>query len=323
MATMAEVAARAGVSIATVSRVLAGKSVGEPYAGRVRQAAEDLAYEPDRTARSLRRRYSDLVALVVPDIENPFFTAIARGVEATARGAGLSVVLCNSDDDDATERHYLSIAAAENMAGVILAPATTEPALDALLGKGRAVVVIDRAVAAPVDQVVLDNQAVGRVTTARLIAGGARRIGCITGPEHTVTARDRATGWSDALAAAGLAAEPGMLEHSDFRVDGGRAAMAALLERPDPPDAVVATNNLVGVGALQELSARGLHPQIALGVVGDLPHATHDLTDVVQTPLYPRDLGTRAAQTFLDRLASGDAPATHLVLDPSSPATDA
>lgn len=322
MATMAEVAALAGVSTATVSRVLAGKSVRAPYAERVREAAERLAYEPDRTARSLRRRYSDLLALVVPDVENPFFTAVARGVEDTAREAGLSVVLCNSDDDAAQERRYLAIAAAENMAGVILAPATTEPALAALVGKNRAVVVIDRSVPAEVDQVVFDNVAIGRAATERLIEGGAERIACITGPRRTVTARDRATGWRRALRAAGLEAPAGFLRHANYRVDGGRDAMTALLDRGDPPDAVLATNNLVGVGALQVLAPLDVEDDSALpigvGVIGDLPYATHDPRGVDQTSLRPRELGVRAARMFLERLGGDTSPARRVVLDPAA-----
>ncbi len=101
MTRIVDVARHAGVSTATVSRVLNGKTVRPELAAAVRAAVEDLGYAPDRTARSLRRRSSDVVALVLPDVENPFFTAVARGVEDVAQQAGYSVVLCNTDDDPA------------------------------------------------------------------------------------------------------------------------------------------------------------------------------------------------------------------------------
>lgn len=315
MATIAEVARRAGVSTATVSRVLNGKRVDPAYAAAVRTAADELGYTPDRTARSLRRRCSDVVALVLPDIENPFFTALARGVEDVAQDAGFSVVLCNSDDDPAKEARYLDIAVGDNMAGVVLAPASATPDLGPLRQRGRTVVVVDRPVPDPVDQVCLDNVGLGRVATARLLAAGRRRIACVTGPVEVSTAVDRAQGWRQALAAAGVEPEPGLLVHANFRVDGGREALAALLDRHPRPDAVLATNNLVGVGVLQELNARlGAQHGLGVAVVGDLPFATSATDDLVLVPLHPRDVGTRAARMFFERLDQPDGPPRSVVL---------
>lgn len=315
MATIAEVAHRAGVSTATVSRVLNGKKVNPAYAAAVQTAVAELGYSPDRTARSLRRRYSDVIALVLPDIENPFFTALARGVEDVAQEAGFSVVLCNSDDDPAKEARYLDIAVGDNMAGVIIAPASVAPALGVLLGRGRTVVVVDRPVADAVDQVCLDNVALGRAATSRLLEAGRRRVACVTGPVGVSTAVDRASGWREALVAAGVQPDPSLLVHANFRVDGGRDALVELLSRADPPDAVLATNNLVGVGVLQELYSR-LGPDHGLGVavIGDLPFATSAVDDLVLVSLHPRAIGTRAARLFLDRLRGPEEPQRVVVL---------
>src|SRR5699024_2643024 len=133
------------------------------------------------------------------DIENPFFTAVARGVEIVARKAGLSVVLCNTDDQPDQEERYLRIAEWENMAGLILAPASQRPDLGPLLERRRAVVVLDRSVPDPVDQVSFDNVGLGRAVTRALLAAGHRRIACVTGPEHIITAVERARGWRSAL----------------------------------------------------------------------------------------------------------------------------
>lgn len=315
MATIAEVAHRAGVSTATVSRVLNGKRVNPAYAAAVEAAVAELGYSPDRTARSLRRRYSDVIALVLPDIENPFFTALARGVEDVAQEAGFSVVLCNSDDDPAKEARYLDIAVGDNMAGVVIAPASAAPGLGVLLERGRAVVVVDRPVPDRVDQVCLDNVALGRAATARLLEAGRHRVACVTGPVGVSTAVDRAAGWREAHAAAGVEPEPALLVHANFRVDGGRQALVELLSRARPPDAVVATNNLVGVGVLQELYTR-LGPDHGLGVavIGDLPFATSAVDDLVLVPLHPRTIGTRAARLFLERLRRPEEPHRVLVL---------
>lgn len=315
MATITDVARRAGVSTATVSRVLNGKNVAPHYAAAVRAAVAELGYSPDRTARSLRRRYSDVVALVLPDIENPFFTALARGVEDVAQDEGFSVVLCNTDDDPAKEARYLDIAVADNMAGVVLAPATATPGLGGLLERGRTVVVVDRPVPDPVDQVTLDNVTLGREATARLLAAGYRKVACITGPPGVSTAVDRAQGWREAMAAAGLDPAPGLLVHTSFRVDGGRDAVGLLLAGPGRPDAVLATNNLVGVGVLQALLAGGSGAgSTGVAVIGDLPFATATLDRLVLLSLHPRALGTRAAQMFFERLRGLDAPARRVVL---------
>ena len=144
MPTIYEVAALAGVSPATVSRVLNGVPVSPAYAAKVRQAAEALNFTPNRTARTLRRRSSEIIALIIPDIENPFFTALARGVEDSAQAAGYSVVLCNTDERQDKEAKYLKIALSEHMAGVILAPTSNHTNLDAVVSRKTPVVAVDR-----------------------------------------------------------------------------------------------------------------------------------------------------------------------------------
>ncbi|MGH3587918.1 MAG: LacI family DNA-binding transcriptional regulator, partial [Pseudonocardia sp.] len=183
MATIYEVATAAGVSPATVSRVFNGSSVSREKTRLVLRAAERLGYSPNRTARALRMQTSTVIALIVADIENPFFTALARGVEDVAQAAGYSVVLCNSDEDAAREAGYLTIAVSEHMAGVILVPAGLDSDVSTLVERGRPVVSVDRALHRfPVDSVVVDNVAGGREASSRLYARGATRVACITGP---------------------------------------------------------------------------------------------------------------------------------------------
>lgn len=313
MVRIRDVAAHAGVSTATVSRVLNGKQVREDLAEAVRAAVAELGYVPDRTARSLRTGSTEVIALVVPDIANPFFTSLARVVEDVAQEAGYSVVICNTDDVAAKERGYLEIALRQKMAGVILAPADASPDLGALLAAGRAVVVIDREVPDPVDQITFDNEGLGRRATEALLQRGVRDIACITGPRSTTTARARAEGWRAALAAAGITPAEDRLTYANFRVDGGRAAAAGLLALSSRPEAVLATNNLVGVGTLQVLAGAGEHG-IAVGIIGDLPFATSDISAVILTPLRPEELGRRAIETLLARLRGEADEPRHVVL---------
>ncbi|MEU4361170.1 LacI family DNA-binding transcriptional regulator [Promicromonospora sp. NPDC023987] len=317
MTRIKDVAALAGVSTATVSRVLNGMTVTPDLESAVRRAVDELGYTPNRTARSLRRRHSEVIALVLPDIENPFFTSLARGVEDVARTAGLSVVLCNTDEDVETQEHYLRIADDENMAGVVVAPAGPSPFLARLAERHRAVVVVDRAVPDDVDQVLFDNVDLGRRAARTLVDQGHRRIACITGPRETPTATARADGWREALRTAGLPASDELLVHANYRVDGGETAMAQLLAAAHPPDAVLATNNLVGVGALRVLAA-GEGPHAQLGIIGDLPFATSRIDDTFLLRLHPREMGLTAARMLVARIR-GEAGPAQRVIQPSRP----
>ena len=303
MTTISDVASRAGVSTATVSRVLNGIGVRPDLAEAVRTAVHELDYSPNRAARSLRRQLGEVIALILPDIENPYFTSLARGVEDVAQLHGYSVVLCNSDDDVAKESRYLKIAISERMAGVIIAPAGATTSVSSLTTLRQSVVVVDRRIAEDVDHVIEDNDALARRGVDLLIARGCTRIACITGPECTVTARERAAGWRAQMLDHGLAAPAELLVYANFRVDGGRAAIAQLLDLPEPPQAVLATNNLVGVGALQVLAGRrGAHSGIEIGILGELPFATSSTSDISIVPLHPREMGLTAARLLIDRV---------------------
>ena len=317
MATIKDVAALAGVSPATVSRVLNGRPVSPAKERLVVAATETLRYTPNRVARTLRRQLSEVLALVIPDIENPFFTSLARGVADTAQEAGFSVVLCNTDGEEGKERHFLDIALSENMAGVLVASAGSGTDVQPLLDRGRAVVAVDRPIpGADVDSVVIDNLGAGRLATEVLWDAGYRDIACISGPAEIVTAADRARGWRTAVEArSGRSPRTDRLRHADFRVGGGRACMSELLDLPAPPDAVVAGNNLVGVGALQILHECGLTPaEVGVAVIGDLPFSAHSPDDVPVVHLPTRRLGTTAGALLLERISGHRGPARQVVV---------
>jgi len=324
MTTIYEVAVRAGVSPATVSRVLnGGATVSPSKAEAVRAAAQDLSFKPNRTARSLRLQTSEVIALVIPDIENPFFTSLARGIEDSLRAAGFSLVLCNTDDDPAREAKYFEIAVSENMAGVIVAPASDHTDLKPLLDRGRPIVAVDRRTDYAVDGAILDNVAAGEAATAALFAAGYRRVACITGQRSIPTAEERGRGWRQVAADWTSPDTERYLIHANYRVDGGRAGMNALLAMDEPPDAVVVMNNLMGVGALQVLSESGLTPPaFGVAVVGDLPFTTIAPSAVTVVHLPARQLGVSAATMLLERLAGDLQPPRTIVLrNALSPAT--
>ena len=321
MSTIYEVAATAGVSPATVSRVFNGANVSEDKARRVREAASDLNFTPSRTARSLRRQNSEVIALVIPDIENPFFTSVARGVEDVAQAAGYSVVLCNTDDDHAKEAKYLSIAVSDNMAGVILAATGASSDVGALIARGRPIVAVDRSPHGfAADAVTVDNFAGGRAATQALLDQGYSRLACITGPADVETAQQRSAGWRRAIADHGTGVSgdgypDNYLRYSDYRVDGGRTAMHELLGLAVPPDAVFVANNLMGVGALQVLVESGLTPPaVGVALFGDLPFATLVPSGITVVRPPARELGVTAATLLLERINGDKQPSRSIVL---------
>ncbi|MFE4469803.1 LacI family DNA-binding transcriptional regulator [Leifsonia sp. NPDC056824] len=316
MSTIYEVAALAGVSPATVSRVFNGLNVSAEKSRAVREAAAELAFTPSRVARTLRRQHSEVIALVIPDIENPFFTSLARGVEDVAQQAGYSVVLCNTDEDPAKEAKYLDIALSDNMAGVIIAAAGDHSDIAKLLERNRPVVAVDRGPHnVDIDAVMVDNRAGGHAATARLVEHGFRRIACITGPREVETAQERADGWREVVAAAGMADIDQYLKYSNYRVGGGHDAMQELLALPEPPDAVFVTNNLMSVGALQELAGNGtLPPDFGMAVFGDLPYAGFAPKGITVVHLPARHLGVTAATLLLERINGDAQPSRTIVL---------
>ncbi|MBB4682959.1 LacI family DNA-binding transcriptional regulator [Amycolatopsis jiangsuensis] len=314
MATISDVAARAGVSTATVSRTLNGKSTVDPeLAARVVAAAQELGYHPNGLARNLRRQETAVLALIISDVENPFFTALARGVEDLAQMSGYSVVLCNSDENTDKERRYLEVALQERVAGVVLSP--TGPATDVgmLRRLDTPVVAVDRPLAGTDgDQVLVDSRRAARDATRHLVAGGYRRVGCLSGPAGVRTADDRLTGYLDAVGA-----ENALYRRARYRAEGARLAAGELLDLPVPPEALLIANSTMAIGVLEALAARDLRPGRDVGLVSfdDAPWAT--LIDppltVVAQPAY--EIGRVAAELLLARIADGTRPAVTKTLD--------
>ncbi|WP_020520194.1 LacI family DNA-binding transcriptional regulator [Catelliglobosispora koreensis] len=307
MATIYDVAERAGVSPATVSRVLNGRStVDGELVARVQKAVQELEYRPNAVARNLRRSRTTLWAVIISDVGNPFFTSLVRGVEDVAQRAGYSVVLCNTDEDIAKEGRYVSAALEEQMAGVIISVAGRSANVTRLIEAGTPVVAIDREIAGvQVDTVLVDNAHGAELATTHLLDSGYQRVACITGPRKVSTAAQRLKGYQRALRARGIAARDALVRYSDYREEGGYEAMASLLGEADPPDAVFVANNLMTVGAVECLVDRGIAIPAETGVVGfdDIPwaHLVRPSLTTVAQPTY--ELGRTAAMLLAERLA--------------------
>jgi LacI family transcriptional regulator len=315
MVKLVDVAREAEVSVATVSRALNNNEAVDPaLAARVRAAAKKLGYRPNFLARNLRRQRTSLWLLIISDIENAFFTSVARGVEDVAVASQFSVALCNADEDEAKEARYVELAIAEQAAGVIISPHSGSSDISPLLASRIPVVVVDRELDEAVDSVVTDSRGGAQAATEHLLAQGWRRPGCVTGPRSAQTANLRRLGYQDALRAAGI--RSARVVHRPFTIDGGRVAAAQLLDQARPPDALFVANAALGLGVLQELRARALRPGTDVGLVcfDDSPWAPFidPPISVVAQPAYR--MGTQAASLLIDRIGGATHPPRRLVL---------
>jgi len=318
--TVHQVAALARVSTATVSRALAGTgSVTELLRRRVVDAAATLNYRPNRAARSLRIRRSLTVGVLIPDIQNFFFTGIERGLEQVLHEEGYTYLLGNSDGAAERERLYIDTLRDEGAAGFIIVPSERgNRSYRALQDSGVPIVMLDRtAPGLSVDQVNVTNQEGVRTAVRHLIQLGHRRIGYIGGPSALNVARERLAGYEQALEEAGLPMDPALVRPGDFQQAGGLAATEALLNLSPRPTAMFAANNLMTLGAFEALHRRRMVIPDDVAIVGfdDLPWATSlqpPLTAVAQ-PTF--ELGVAAAQLLLARLRDPRRPFRRVVLD--------
>jgi LacI family transcriptional regulator len=317
MVKMIDVARHAGTSVATVSRVLNNNDRVDPeLVRRVMASATELGYTPNSLARNLHLQRTNLWLLIISDIENPFFTSVARGVEDVAQQNGFSLVLCNAAEDEKKEARYISLAATESAAGVILSPHSAQARIDKLIEKSIPLVVIDRPLSTPVDFVTSDSRGGARAATEHLLAQGWRRPACIVGPKSAETAALRRLGYEDALRAAGV--KTSRVVHQRYNVEGGRAAAAQLLDRRPPPDAFFAGNAALALGVLEELRSRGLRQGSDVGLISfdDAPWArvTDPPLSVVSQPAY--HIGTCAADMLVRRIKGTlHGPVQRVVLD--------
>lgn len=318
MPTMADVARCAGVSVATVSHVLNDTRPVLPHTRQaVLDAIDELGYTPNTLARSLVTSRTRSIGLAVSAISNPYFTEILQGVEAHAVERGYSLLIADPHDDPEHERKVVQLLHERRVDGMIVAPSAAPRDLLAYLTRHDVPAVFldrvidDRADGSPrFDQVCAENAE----PTARLVAHlaelGHRRIGLVAGLPGLSTTGERISGYRHGLAAAGLPHDERLLVHGDSGEAGAERATAALLALAAPPTALVTGNNAMTIGALRALRERGMSvpDDIALCCFDDFAWAdlfAPRLTAIAQPS---RDIGARAVQVLLDRLAAPDRP---------------
>ena len=307
-ATIKDVARLSGVSSMTVSRVINHSERVRPETRRrVERAIAELGYVPSRLARGLTGRKTGTLAVIVPDVANPFFTLIVRGAEDVARRGDYRMILCDTRADLTIERDVVEEMIAHRVEGVVIAPVSdrSKAHLRRLTAYGVPFVLVDRTVpGVECDVVVGDNVAGARRLVEHLVALGHRRIGFIVESDEVSTARDRRRGYTDGLQAAGLPVDPTLIVRATVDPTGGVEGMRRLLELEHPPTAVFTVNNLVALGALEAVRQDGLEvpDDVALVCFDDIEYASRMYPFLTVMAQPAETLGTLATQLLLDRI---------------------
>jgi LacI family transcriptional regulator len=302
--TIQDVARASGVSTTTVSHVLSGKRpVAEATRLRVQTAVEQLNYRPSQVARNLRTRTSQMVAVIVPDITNPFYSQVTRGL-ADALGADYGSYVCNTDGALGRERTFISDVLVRGVDGVVISSVDDDSdSATTLIGHATPVVCVGGSIDHPeVDRVISADGEGSRTATQHLINRGAVRLGMIHGPRNSGHAR--VDGFRQAAAEAGLQLRTQHVVPGDWTRAGGRAAMLRLLRQRQRPDAVFAANDLMAIGAMDAARELGLRIPDDIALVGfdDIEAAAlvSPMLTTVANPAY--ETGWAAGGLLLDRL---------------------
>ena len=319
MATISQVAEHAGVSSTTVSHVInETRFVSSAVRLRVQRAMDELGYQPNALARSLRRGETHTLGLILPDSSNPFFAELAQNIEIAAFDLGYNVILCNAQGLPSKERLYLDVLQKKQVDGLILL-STGEDAesLSESLRRDVPIVMLDRDLpAADADMVLADNRLGGVLATTHLLQLGHQRIGCISGPSHFTPSARRVSGYRDGLSEMGIAFDETLVVRGDFHPESGRAGALALLSRPDRPTAIFACNDLMAIGAVRAACELGLSVPSDLSVVGfdDIQLASY-ITPSLTTVVQPKaEMACTAVQLLIERMADRSLPARRQVL---------
>jgi LacI family transcriptional regulator len=306
--TIRDVARRAGVSTMTVSRVINDSAlVSADTRRRVEDAIGELGYVPSRLARGLSAKRTGTLALIVPDVANPFFTLIVRGAEDVARRAGYRVILCDTRADLTVEREVIEEMLAHRVEGILIAPVSdrSREHLRRLTAFNVPFVLVDRTVSGIDADAVLGDSAEGaQRLVEHLLSLGHRRIGMIVESDDVSTARDRRIGYEAALHAADLPTDPELVARASVDPAGGYAGMRRLLALDEPPTAVFTVNNLVAVGAIEAVRSAGMEvpDDVALVCFDDIEYASrlYPFLTVMEQPA--ETFGTLSTQLLLERI---------------------
>ncbi len=320
--TLKELAARAGVHPSTISRVVnndAGLRIGAATRARIEALLRETQYRPDGVARGLKLRQTFVLAVVIPDVTNPLFAALYRGVEDAAGLRGYSVILCNTDGSSERERAHVQTLQARRVDGIVLASAyMKDPTVHWLRQQRIPHVLLNRFSDEADPFVGSDDLAGGKLATAHLISLGHKRIGHLAGPRNVSTSVHRYRGYLAALAEAGLPADRALIAESGFVEDGGLRAMEKFFDLADPPTAVFAVTDLVAVGAYTAAARHGVRIPDQLAVLGynDIPLASRISPAMTTVHLPLHEFGTVSAGILIDQIESGTVTPRRVLFSP-------
>jgi LacI family transcriptional regulator len=323
-ATLRDVATAAGVHPATASRALNPGTrllVSEETAQRVSEAAERLGYRPNSVARSLRTRRSNTIGVLIPDLNNPLFPPIIRGIEDRLGQHGYVALIGNTDADPGKERLVFDQMRARHVDGFVLATATLNSPILAEAAQAELPLVLMNRTAQdyPFSSVSVDNEQGVRAAVAHLVALGHTRIGHIAGPQDISTGAARLRGYQEAMRTHGLTVgDDEIVYATGYTVEDGLRCGRELLEGADDLTAVVAANDMLAVGCYGALDGLGLRCPEDMSVIGfnDMPFVDrlHPPLSTVRFPHY--QLGTEAARLLIERIEGGEGPVKILFLAP-------
>lgn len=304
-----DVAERAGVSIKTVSNVVMGRpNVSDATRQRVLRTIDELGYRPNASARHLRTGRSGIIALAVPDLVAPYFAELAAAVIAAAKARGCTVLIEDTGGDPTEELRIASGLSEPLIDGVLLSPLSLDQA--ALASRPSRVPLVllgERDYDVAADHVLIDNIAAAREATAHLISQGRRRVAAIGAQRGaaSATAHQRLRGYQEALFAAGTPFDPALCrEVPGYRRADGARAMAALLDLPDPPDAVFCFNDMLAIGAVRAATDRGWRIPERLAVVGfdDVEETRYAVPTLTTVAPDKREIAAMAVDALMSRL---------------------
>jgi LacI family transcriptional regulator len=318
MASITEVARLAGVSAATASRVVSSSDypVSAATRERVLEAARTLDYVPNALARGLLGSRAPVVAVIVHDITDPYFSEVVRGVEDAASPAGFLVITCSSDRNPERENSYVRLLRSIRAAAVVFAGSGLDDPLNAEMDRHLAAMRVEGAAVVHLSphalgepEIGVDNAAGIAAMVAALVGLGHRQIAFLAGPKSLFVARQRLAGYRRGLADAGIVFDEGLVVNTSFDADGGALGVDTLLVHGAPFTAISCANDLLALGALGRLAALGIEVPGQMSVAGFDDISTAALTapslSTVRLPL--REMGRRGF-AFADRLLAGDQP---------------
>jgi DNA-binding LacI/PurR family transcriptional regulator len=319
-----KIAKEAGVSTATVSRVLnKSDKVKRETAKRVMKVVKEMNYRMDHVARRMKVKQTDslVIGLIITDIGNPFFSNVAKGVEDVAYKNKHILMICNTNESPEKEKFFLNSLLSEKVSGAIIVPTTgngNKTFFENLVNNGFPMVMVDRRVQSlGIDSVSINNEAGGFQATRQLIRNGHKRIGIVCGIKGLSNTTERFEGYKKALKHAGIPFAKELVTYGDYVEEGGRKAMSKLLALDQPPTAVFSTNNLMTLGCIKELYSRKIAIPDEMALVGfddsTWAEALIPPLTTIKQPGY--ELGVNAAELLIKRLNNPDTSTMNIVLN--------